>query len=75
MASYNVEVVPSPLCIMGEGPHWDIERQSLYYNNIYGSSIHRYDFKENKVYNATVGELIQPTFKLLTFTIYMITFK
>lgn len=56
MADYKVEKVPSPISVLGEGPHWDVERQSLYYNDIYGDqfSIHRFDYKENKTYNATV---------------------
>lgn len=57
MASYKVEVVESsPISVLGEGPHWDIERQSLYYNDIYGDkqSISRYDYKENKTYNAVI---------------------
>ncbi|XP_052870510.1 regucalcin [Anopheles cruzii] len=54
MSSYKVEQLPSPLSVLGEGPHWDVERQSLYYNDIYGGSIHRYDYAENKTYNATV---------------------
>ncbi|XP_035772966.1 regucalcin-like [Anopheles albimanus] len=54
MASYKVEQLPSPLSVLGEGPHWDVERQSLYYNDIYGGSIHRYDYAENKTYNATI---------------------
>jgi len=56
MASYKVEVVPSPLSVLGEGPHWDIDTQSLYYIDIYGNkaSINRYDYAENKTYGATV---------------------
>lgn len=54
MAGYEIEVLPSPACIMGEGPHWDIDRQSLYYNNIYGGTILRYDYSENKVYEARI---------------------
>lgn len=54
--AYKVETVPSPLSTLGEGPHWDVESQSLYYNDIYGGSIHRYDYAENKTYNATVGK-------------------
>jgi len=56
MASYKVEVVPSPLSVLGEGPHWDIETQSLYYIDIYGNkaSINRYDYAENKTYGATL---------------------
>lgn len=57
MASYTVEAVESsPISVLGEGPHWDIERQSLYYNDIYGDkqSISRYDYTENKTFNAVI---------------------
>lgn len=57
MASYKVEVVKSsPISVLGEGPHWDVERQSLYYNDIYGDkqSISRYDFDEDRTYNAVI---------------------
>jgi hypothetical protein len=58
MSTYKVEVVPSPLSVLGEAPHWDIERQCLYYNDIFGGSIHRYDYKEDKTYNATIGDIL-----------------
>mgnify|MGYP003449490124 CR=1 FL=1 len=57
MPSYKVEVVESsPRSVLGEGPHWDIERQSLYYIDIYGTSqsVSRYDYKENTTYNAKI---------------------
>ncbi|CRK88362.1 CLUMA_CG002139, isoform A [Clunio marinus] len=57
MSSYKVEVVESsPVSVLGEGPHWDVERQSLYYNDIYGDkqSISRYDYNEEKTYNALI---------------------
>lgn len=57
MASYKVEVVESsPISVLGEGPHWDVERQCLYYNDIYGDkqSISRYDYNEDKTYNAII---------------------
>lgn len=59
MATPKVEVVPSPISIIGEGPHWDADTQSLYYNDIYGNeaSILRYDFNENKTYTALIGML------------------
>lgn len=59
MAEVKVEVVPSPTSIIGEGPHWDADSQSLYYNDIYGNqaSILRYDIKENKTYTAVIGKL------------------
>lgn len=57
MPSYKVEqVTAAPLNVLGEGPHWDVERQSLYYNDIYGGTIHRYDHKEDKAYSASIGK-------------------
>lgn len=55
-ATVKVEVVPSPKSVLGEGPHWDAESQSLYYNDIYGTeySILRYSPAENKTYGATI---------------------
>lgn len=59
MASYKIEVVESsPVSVLGEGPHWDINRQSLYYIDIYGTnqSISRYDYNEGKTYNAKIPD-------------------
>lgn len=56
-ASVNVELVKStPKSVLGEGPHWDAETQSLYYIDIYGTeySILRYSPAENKTYGATI---------------------
>lgn len=60
MAAPKAEVLPTPFSVIGEGPHWDADTQSLYYNDIYGSeaSILRYDFNENKTYLAKIGELM-----------------
>lgn len=57
-ATYKVEVLPSPTSQIGEGPHWDVDTQSLYYNDIYGrdASVHRFDYAENKTYSATIGK-------------------
>lgn len=57
MCSYEVkEIESSPISVLGEGPHWDVERQSLYYNDIYGDqqSISRFSYNENKTYNAVI---------------------
>ncbi|XP_031628235.1 regucalcin-like [Contarinia nasturtii] len=60
--SFKVEVVASsPKSILGEGPHWDEQSQSLFYCDIYGTdaSVLRYDYNENKVYSAKIdGEPI-----------------
>ena len=52
-----MEVVESsPISVLGEGPHWDVGRQSLYYNDIYGDkqSISRFSYNEKKTYNAVI---------------------
>ncbi|XP_058468163.1 regucalcin-like [Malaya genurostris] len=54
MTSYNVEQLPSPFSVLGEGPHWCSEQQSLYYNDIYGGTIHRYDYIGNTTYTAKI---------------------
>lgn len=54
--SYKVEPISDLILELGEGPHWDIETQSLYFVDIYGGSIHRYDYNENKVYSCKVGK-------------------
>lgn len=54
MASYKVEEIPGPQLDLGEGPHWDIQTQSLYYVSLLEATIHRLDHKSNKVYNAKV---------------------
>lgn len=65
--SYKVELIENtPVCVVAEGPHWDVARQSLYFIDMYGMNggIHRYDLKENKTYSALV-----PDFPLNTFII------
>lgn len=49
-------MVPSPRSTLGEGPHWDAEKQYLYYVDIFGPdySILRHDPAENKTYGATI---------------------
>lgn len=47
-----------------EGPHWDAERQSLYFNDILDGKIFRYDYHENKCYEAKVGK--EKNFILIT---------
>lgn len=56
---FNVEVIStSPKSNIGTRAHWDEVTQSLFYVDIYGTeaSILRYDFKENKVFSATVDQ-------------------
>ncbi|KRT79344.1 hypothetical protein AMK59_6951, partial [Oryctes borbonicus] len=43
-------------CVLGEGPHWDVETQSLYYVDIFDHSIHKYTPSTNTHTKATIGE-------------------
>ncbi|SPP88044.1 regucalcin [Drosophila guanche] len=52
--SYKVEALPDSYAGLGEGPHWDVARQSLYYVDLEVGVIHRYDYKQNKVYKAQI---------------------
>ena len=57
--SYKVEAIESPQkVVLGEAPHWDIKRQSLYYVDILAKqlTIFRYDYVENKTYVAVIGK-------------------
>lgn len=61
LQTYKVEQVQTaPLSNLGEGPHWDQRRQSLYYNDIYGGMIRRYDFVRNRTYSCTIGKHLCP---------------
>ncbi|ALC49810.1 smp-30 [Drosophila busckii] len=52
--SYKVEPLPDSYAGLGEGPHWDEQRQSLYYVDIEAGGLLRYDYKQNKVYKAQI---------------------
>lgn len=43
-------------CELGEAPHWDIARQSLYYVDIVAPAIFRYDYKTGEIYRATIKD-------------------
>lgn len=55
--AYKVEQLNAPLSVLGEGPHWDVETQDLYYIDIYGGTVNRYCMTENKTYTATIGNI------------------
>lgn len=50
----KVEIV-TPSIELGEGPHWDVETQSLYYVDIFGKAIHRYVPATKKHTKAVIG--------------------
>ncbi|KAF2879806.1 hypothetical protein ILUMI_26333 [Ignelater luminosus] len=41
---------------LGEGPHWDVETQTLYYVDIFGKTIHKYTPSTKKHAKANIGE-------------------
>lgn len=47
-------------CELGEAPHWDIARQSLYYVDIVGPAIFRLDYKTGEIYKATIRDDSSP---------------
>jgi len=52
--SYKVEPLPDSHAELGEGPHWDIASQSLYFVDIHVGKLLRYDYKQNKVYKSKI---------------------
>ncbi|KAH8420598.1 hypothetical protein KR009_011951, partial [Drosophila setifemur] len=52
--SYKIEPLPDSFAGLGEGPHWDEARQSLYYVDIEAGGLLRYDFQQDKVYKAKI---------------------
>ncbi|XP_011177931.2 regucalcin [Zeugodacus cucurbitae] len=52
--SYQIEPIPNGETLIGEGPHWDIETQNLYFVDIDVDRVLRYDYKENKTYSAKI---------------------
>ncbi|XP_067634406.1 regucalcin-like [Eurosta solidaginis] len=52
--SYKLEALPNAYTLVGEGPHWDIKTQSLYFVDIDLAKLLRYDYKTNKTYSAVL---------------------
>lgn len=55
--SYTVKAIPL-ISALGEGPHWDVPRQSLYYIDLMTKkgTILRYDPVADKTYKAVIGK-------------------
>lgn len=62
MSSYKVEEIPGGKLELGEAPHWDVNRQSLYFVSLTEATIHRLDHKQNKVYCASVDGCTSTSF-------------
>ncbi|XP_075228149.1 uncharacterized protein LOC142328329 [Lycorma delicatula] len=53
--SYKVEDLTKPL-VLGEGPHWDIATQTLYFVDIFKGSVHSYKPSTNEHFSAVIGD-------------------
>lgn len=43
---------------LGEGPHWDVDSQSLYFVDITGKTVYKYVPESKQCTKATVGKAI-----------------
>jgi len=41
---------------LGEGPHWDADKQKLFYVDMSAGMIHCYDPETEEHYEATIGD-------------------
>jgi gluconolactonase len=41
---------------LGEGPHWDVATQSLYFVDIFGKAIYKYNPSAERLTKAVIGE-------------------
>lgn len=55
--SYTVKAIPT-VSALGEGPHWDVSRQSLYYIDLMANKgiVLRYDPVADKTFKAEIGK-------------------
>lgn len=54
----KIERVSTVHCMVGEGPEWDVAEQALYFIDIVGKAIHRYDPRDAQTRSWNVGHLI-----------------
>lgn len=56
--TYTVQSIQSTISALGEGPHWDIARQSLYYVDqlTEKGTVHRYEPATDKTFTAVIGK-------------------
>jgi sugar lactone lactonase YvrE len=54
----KIERVPTVHCLVGEGPVWDTAEQVLYFIDIVGKAVHRYDPRTEHTRSWNVGQII-----------------
>lgn len=52
---HTLQAVTKPVQT-GEGPHWVAKEKALYFVDINGFGVHRYDTKENKHTSVKLGK-------------------
>jgi sugar lactone lactonase YvrE len=54
----SIKVAPGSIkCYLGEGPHWNAEKQELLYVDIFGKAVLRYVPKTKECYKVAIGNL------------------
>ena len=54
----KIERIPTVHCMVGEGPLWDVAEQALYFIDIVGKVVHRYDPRTSQTRSWNVGQII-----------------
>jgi len=54
----RIDRVPTVHCMVGEGPVWDVAEQALYFIDIVGKAVHRYDPVKEQTRSWGVGQII-----------------
>lgn len=58
MSRSNIQVEYKGDIILGEGPHWSEERQNLFFVDIIGYAVHRYDPATRNDYQIRMGNFV-----------------
>lgn len=53
-SNVKVERVTPHHMLLGEGPHYSLEKNSVYFVDILDGTVNRYDLKENTIYSARI---------------------
>ena len=54
----KIERIPTTPCLVGEGPVWDVAEQALYFIDIVGKVVHRFDPSSGQTRSWDVGQII-----------------
>ena len=54
----KLQVVINHKCVLGEGPVWDADKQTILWIDIVQSTVHQYNINEQEVISFNVGEMV-----------------